>query len=261
MEFISHFFGKQISSSASSIDKEPLVISEHQFSNEDYQFHFINTTISKSADFFEILIENLEVVLNLKSEECCVDKIKSIFGSFPNCKVTIKSYSISTAEVPNKRHRSTAIKSRVQDGPANRGSFPAGHSYPPEDEWSLVFGCPFYNSFPSVKGLPIILLKGDARVSIGGKKVTTMFLALVPLYLVFYESEASAKPISAVFLSNAKIEVESNCSFSVSKSGNKYEITFSKIQTMQEWSQKILCIINNAASDLEKWRSNIVASH
>lgn len=251
MELIRSVFGDEIFSQLQSLDEGSLKFEAHRYSDQGLDLVFHNFEISKRDGFYFINIEEVESLVNNP------DDLSKLLSLGDKCKVSVQKYNVKILKDVTMP-RSIKHEKLNEPSSAQIQSFPSGHSYPPEEEWSFVFGCPIYKAFPSIKGLPVILSKAEVKViHPDAKRPISLFAVLVPLYLVFYESESSEKYHDHIFLNNAKIEVESNCSFSIIKSNIKTTITFPKVVMMQEWSQRILYMINSSTAALENWRNQV----
>lgn len=253
MEFIRCVFGDDTYHRVQNLNGGSLRIEAHRCSNRDFDIVVRDSEISRQGDISVISIGEVEAAAG---DLPAVEKL--MLSHSDRYRISVRKFSVKVSDKAPARMKQVRHTDISAHSTAPAQSFPSGHSYPPEDEWSIVFGCPIYKAFPSVKGLPVVLAKCEAKVATANaKRATQVFAVLIPMYLIFYESETSAKYSGSIFLSNAKIEVESGSSITVIKSNVRTTITFPKVGVMQDWSQRILYMINASATALENWRSQI----
>lgn len=253
-EYIEFLFGEEFHHKISELKKGEKI----DFPNcekEGHEVRIQSTQIEITKDSDEkllIKINKVNITLLKAVDAKTLNFIKTLMSVPHHLCIEIESLSILTSEELPKEKQRIPFARVVDTSTVQTGPF--GNSYPPEDEWALVFGCPFYQAFPSLKALPIVVLEGEVQVALKDKKSQTYRTFLLPLYIVFYETQNSSKATDSIFLSGAKIEVDSPHQFSLIKSNDKYSLSFNSVQLMQQWSQATLCMINEASSSLEKWR-------
>lgn len=245
------------------------VLNEVQKLNEGQQFEkptiikeSPNLTITSSDikltkiqnDQIILCISNVEIKLTSLIDENMMEMLQTLIQFPPHLRIEIKSLSIFTSQEIHQEADLMQLITIARTNSIHRASAPLGQSYPSEDEWGLVFGCPFYQTFPAAKTLPVVVLKGEILISHKDKKVTKYYTYLLPLYIVFYESKKAIKASDSLFLTGAAIEIENPQTFKLTKSGNSFSFTFDKPETMSLWSKAILNVIHNAARSLDKWR-------
>ncbi|OHT10262.1 hypothetical protein TRFO_04278 [Tritrichomonas foetus] len=257
IDYLKFIYGDPVAKQASSLKQgETFSLQNTQKRSSNVVVTCANSEFSINSDnILCVAIDHVTIKLTDVMDEKTSSIIKSLIAIPPSFHITIVNLSVSTARILPKTEASIPFDTVIKTGLMHRASCPAGHSYPPEDEWGIVFGCPFYKTFPSSKSLPIVIVEGDITVTQNDHKPTNYYVYLVPLYLVFYDSQNSNKSLGNIFLTAAKIEVDKPQQFSIIKAGQKTSFTFSTIQAMQQWSQATLIAINNAATSLEKWRS------
>ena len=254
--YIKFIFGEEILQQVKDLKENvDLTLPVCKREDQDFRIESKEIKISKQSEKqMQVKIDKLDVTILRPVDKETMIFIKSLMSVPHHICVEINSLSITTSEtLPSEKKRMPFAKV-VNTEPLQHISCPNGHSYPSEDEWGIVFGCPFYQTFPSCKALPVVILEGEVQVSLREKKAQSYRTFLLPLYLVFYESQNSSKPVDSVFLTGAKIEVDNPHQYSIIKSGDKFSLSFSSIPTMQQWSQATLCTINDAAASLERWR-------
>ena len=257
-EYIKFIFGEENFHKVSDLKiNQDLIFPVCKREDHDIRIESNEIKITKQSEKqIQVNIDKLSVTILRPVDKETMNLIRKLMSIPHHTCVEINSLSISTSEALPKEHNRMPFAKVVNTEPIQRVSCPSGHSYPPEDEWAIVFGCPFYQNFPSCKALPIVILEGEVQVSLREKKAQSYRTFLLPLYLVFYESQNSSKPADSVFLTGAKIEVDNPQKYSIIKSGDKFSLSFNSIQMMQQWSQATLCSINEAASALERWRKD-----
>lgn len=257
-EYLQFLFGEEIQHQVSELKKnEELTLPGCKREDQDIRIESNEIKITKQSEKqIQANVNEIKITILKAINKETIGLIKSLMAIPHHICIEIKSLSISTEETLLKEDKRMPFAKVVNTEPLQRISCPNGHSYPPEDEWGIVFGCPFYQTFPSCKALPIVILEGEVQVSIKEKKQQTYRTFLLPLYLVFYESQNSTKPVDSVFLTGAKIEVDNPHQYSITKTGDKFSLSFGSIQAMQQWSQATLCTINEASSALERWRKD-----
>ncbi|OHS93895.1 hypothetical protein TRFO_02459 [Tritrichomonas foetus] len=236
-------------------ENDTLTIPESQRRTTDFNIISKNVVFSRKSNHVICNIDNVNITFNHSIDSQTMSKMKELLFIPQSLNLSIQKLSIQTeSESESPINTQVSFQSCVKVNTMHRSSCPAGHSFPPEDEWSLVFGCPFYYTFPSAKSFPFVIMEDDIQVTISNHKSTSLFTVLLPLYFVFYDSANSTKACGSILLTAAKIEVESSHSFSITKSGSSTIFKFSNIQVMQKWSQAALIAINAANSALEAWR-------
>ena len=258
IKYIKFLFGDEIFQKVNDLKSGDSFIETDVINkNEKYEINANQIHMSKDNDEIQCQVEKLNIQFTEAADSETVKKIGNLLFSPDDINMNVKQLSIHTDEgkTKNEPKMNLNFQSEVKVNHIYRYSCPAGKAFPSsDDEWSVVFGCPFFHTFPPAKSLPCVLLEGSVQVTIPNHKQTTYYTILLPSYIIFYDSIKSNKASDSILLIDAMIEAETKLVFSVTKSGQKTIFSFSKAEEMEKWLHQIHSAILSCNAALDTWR-------